>query len=77
MQTVTLVKDVSETGRYGRLVRYVYLQDGAFVNAELIGQGYALAYTYPPTSTGQRHPNAFQRVFHPGLRIMKVKNLFR
>ena len=47
-QTVTLVKDVSETDRYGRLLRYVYLADGTFVNAELVRQGYALVATYPP-----------------------------
>ena len=47
-QTVTMVKDVSETDRYGRLLRYVYLADGTFVNAELVRQGYALVATYPP-----------------------------
>lgn len=47
-QTVILVKDVSETDRFGRLLRYVYLLDGTFVNAELVGRGYALAATYPP-----------------------------
>jgi len=47
-QTVRLEKDVSETDRYGRLLRYVYLQDGTFVNAELVRLGYAQAATYPP-----------------------------
>jgi micrococcal nuclease len=47
-QTVILVKDVSETDRYGRLLRYVYLQDGTFVNAELVRQGYARLVTFPP-----------------------------
>lgn len=47
-QTVTLVKDVSETDRYGRLLRYVYLPNGTFVNAELVRQGYAQILTYPP-----------------------------
>jgi micrococcal nuclease len=47
-QTVTMVKDVSETDRYGRLLRYVYLPDGTFVNAELVKQGYAQIATYPP-----------------------------
>lgn len=46
-KTVTLVKDVSETDRYGRLLRYVYVGD-VFVNAELVRQGYANAATYPP-----------------------------
>ncbi len=47
-QTVFLVKDVSETDRYGRLLRYVYLQDGTFVNAELVKQGFAVIATFPP-----------------------------
>ncbi|MCI0563770.1 MAG: thermonuclease family protein [Nitrososphaera sp.] len=47
-QVVTLVKDVSETDRYGRLLRYVYLQDGTFVNAELVRLGYAQVATFPP-----------------------------
>jgi micrococcal nuclease len=38
---------VSETDSFGRLLRYVYLPE-AFVNAELVKQGYAQAVTYPP-----------------------------
>jgi len=44
---VRLVKDVSETDRYGRLLRYVYVGE-TFVNAELVRGGYALVYTVPP-----------------------------
>lgn len=47
-QTVYLVRDVSETDRYGRLLRYVYLADGTFVNLELVRRGYAVAVTFPP-----------------------------
>jgi endonuclease YncB( thermonuclease family) len=46
-QTVTLVKDVSETDQYGRLLRYVYL-GATMVNAELARQGWAEAAKYPP-----------------------------
>ena len=46
-QTATLVKDVSETDRYGRLLRYVFVGD-TFVNYELVAQGFAMASTYPP-----------------------------
>jgi len=31
--------------RYGRVLAYVYLKDGTFLNAELIKQGYGHAYT--------------------------------
>lgn len=47
-QTVILVQDVSETDRYGRLLRYVYLEDGTFVNAELMRNGMARLVTFPP-----------------------------
>jgi endonuclease YncB( thermonuclease family) len=47
-QIVELEKDVSEADQYGRLLRYVYLQDGTFVNAELIRLGLAAAIAYPP-----------------------------
>jgi len=46
-KTVTLIKDVSETDRYGRLLRYV-IADGLFVNYELVAQGYANTASYPP-----------------------------
>jgi endonuclease YncB( thermonuclease family) len=46
-QTVTLVRDVSDTDDYDRLLRYVYVGE-VFVNAELVAQGYAEAGYYPP-----------------------------
>lgn len=45
---VRLQKDVSETDKYGRLLRYVYLQDGTFVNLKLVQDGYAYVETVPP-----------------------------
>ena len=44
---VRLEKDVSETDRYGRLLRYVFVGD-LFVNEYLVRQGYAQARSYPP-----------------------------
>jgi micrococcal nuclease len=44
---VTLVKDVSETDRYDRLLRYVIVGD-FFVNYELVKQGFATGATFPP-----------------------------
>ncbi len=46
-KTVQLEKDVSDIDGDGRLLRYVYVGD-IFVNAELVRQGYATAWTYPP-----------------------------
>lgn len=45
---VRLEFDVEERDRYGRLLAYVYLEDGTFVNAELIKKGYAEIMTIPP-----------------------------
>jgi micrococcal nuclease len=44
---VKLVKDVSETDKYGRLLRYVFVGD-TFVNDYLVKEGYAKASTYAP-----------------------------
>ncbi|MFB0559114.1 MAG: thermonuclease family protein [Dehalococcoidales bacterium] len=49
---VRLERDVSETDRYGRLLRYVYVGD-VFVNAELVKQGLAWAKAYPPDTKYQ------------------------
>lgn len=45
---VRLEFDVTKKDKYGRLLAYVYLQDGTFVNAEIIKQGYASLMTIPP-----------------------------
>ena len=47
-KTVKLEKDVSETDQNGRLLRYVFLEDGTFFNESLVKEGYAKAATYPP-----------------------------
>lgn len=51
-KAVILQKDVSETDKYNRLLRYVYLplKDGntLFVNDYLVRAGFARVSTYPP-----------------------------
>jgi micrococcal nuclease len=44
---VYLEKDVSETDKYGRLLRYVWAGD-VFVNDYLVRNGFAQIATYPP-----------------------------
>lgn len=46
-KTVRLERDVSETDRYGRLLRYVFI-DGQMINEILIKEGFANASSYPP-----------------------------
>jgi micrococcal nuclease len=45
---VHIEKDVSDSDRYGRLLRYVYLEDGRMVNELLVLEGYAQTSRYPP-----------------------------
>lgn len=47
-QRVRLETDVQTHDRYGRLLAYVYLEDGTFVNARIIASGYASLMTIPP-----------------------------
>jgi micrococcal nuclease len=48
-RSVRLVGDVEQRDRYGRLLAYVYREpDGAFVNAELVRDGYARTLTIAP-----------------------------
>jgi endonuclease YncB( thermonuclease family) len=51
---ITLEKDVSDTDRFGRLLRYVWVEDPdrpgnlSMVNLVLVASGYAQAVTFPP-----------------------------
>ena len=45
---VGLESDVSDTDRFGRLLRYVWLNSRGMVNAMLVSAGYAHASAYPP-----------------------------
>lgn len=57
-QTVRLVVDQSETDRFDRLLRYVYVGD-TFVNQALVRDGYAEAVLYRPDD---RHFNTLRNM---------------
>lgn len=59
-KTVRLEFDVEKRDKYDRLLAYVYLPDGTFVNAEIIKQGYASVMTYPPNV---KHTDEFLRLY--------------
>lgn len=44
---VKLIKDVSETDKYNRILRYAYVGE-IFVNDYLVRNGFAKAYNFPP-----------------------------
>ncbi len=45
---VRLEYDIARHDRYGRILAYVYLEDGTFVNAKIIEEGYGQIITVPP-----------------------------
>jgi micrococcal nuclease len=47
-RNVRLEFDVERRDKYGRLLAYVYLEDGTFVNAKIVEEGYAQVMTIPP-----------------------------
>lgn len=49
-ETVRLVRDVSDTDRFDRLLRYVYVGD-VFVNERLVEQGFAEVVRYTPDTS--------------------------
>lgn len=53
---VKLLKDISETDKYKRLLRFVWV-DGLFVNEYLLQEGFAKLESVPPDIT-------YQNVFH-------------
>jgi len=58
---IEIEKDVSETDKYGRLLRYVYI-DGVMVNEYLVREGYAQANSYPPDIKYQDRLREAQRL---------------
>jgi len=57
---VRLEKDITNKDRYGRLLRYVYIND-TFVNAEIVKRGYAYSKAYPPDTKYQVYLEAMER----------------
>jgi len=58
-KTITLMRDKTNRDRYGRLLRYIFLEDGSdeltLVNEWLVASGAAVASSYPPdTSQDER-----------------------
>jgi len=53
-ETVRLAGDAEPRDRYGRMLAYVWLEDGTFWNALLAAEGYAQQLTIPPNVTYER-----------------------
>jgi len=57
---IRLEEDVTGKDKYGRLLRYIYVNN-TFVNAELVRQGYTQAKAYPPNIKYQAYLEAMER----------------
>lgn len=57
---VRLGFDVERSDRYKRTLAYVYLEDGTFVNAKIVEEGYASVMTYPPNV---KYADLFRRLY--------------
>jgi len=69
---VRLERDLSETDKYGRLLRYVWVND-RLVNAELVKQGLARARAYPPDTRYQDYLEQMEAEARDGGRGMWAK----
>ncbi len=63
--------------RYQRLLRYVYLPEGTFVNAEIIKQGYGFAYTSFPFSRIEPFKGYQQQAEDEGRGLWSSCNIIR
>ncbi len=68
MERPWLEFDVQQLDRYKRLLAYVYLEDGTFVNAWLVQHGYAAVMTVPPNVKYQELFLRLQREAREGSR---------
>ena len=59
-KTIRLEKDTTDRDKYKRLLRYVYVGD-TLINLELVRQGFAYSYSYPPDIHYQEQIVAAQR----------------
>lgn len=57
---VSLEFDVEKKDKYNRILAYVYLKDGTFVNAKIVEEGYASLMTYPPNV---KYADLFQHLY--------------
>lgn len=71
---VKLVLDFTEKDKYGRLLRYIYLEDGRFVNELIVRLGYGVAYPYgQDTSLCPLIENAERLAEESNLGIWKIE----
>lgn len=63
--------------KYGRLLAYVYLEDGTFINSEIIKQGYGYAYTRYPFKYMDEFRNYEKEARKNGIGLWKYNDLIQ
>ena len=58
---VSLEFDQRKKDKYGRTLAYVYLENGEFVNQDLVAKGYAKVKTYKPNTRYEKLLKETQR----------------
>lgn len=67
-RSVRLEPDTSDRDQFGRLLRYVWTNDGRFVNEITVEEGWAIAREYPPdTAHSDQLEDAQQRAMEAGI----------
>lgn len=60
-RSVSLAKDVEDRDQFGRLLRYAYRDDGLFLNAEIVREGWAYTFRHPPSTAHADELAALQK----------------
>lgn len=47
-QTLTIEYDIEHRDKYGRILAYIWANDGRLINEEMLRSGYAVLFTFPP-----------------------------
>ncbi|MBF0594386.1 MAG: thermonuclease family protein [Candidatus Omnitrophica bacterium] len=59
-KNIRLDFDIEKRDKYGRLLAYIYLEDGTFINKVIIENGYAVPLTIPPNI---KHADEFKELY--------------
>jgi len=65
---VRLIKDITDKDQYGRLLRYVFTEDGLFVNYSLVRNGLAQTLPIPPDTL-------FDKTFEDALKTARKEKI--
>jgi len=68
---IKLEYDWQRKDKYNRVLAYIYLEDGTFLNLEIIKQGYGFAYTKYPFKYSEQFRQAEKEAREQGRGLWK------